>query len=119
MAKYVLYNTQDDEIYYYIQANSIRSAAKQAKDKHPSYAVAPYALTSISEANCGKVDWQSWQDTHNWQPEIYKLRGNYGGYRPNAGRKKELPEGAKPYSFKLTKDEQAQVREFIKQLRSK
>ena len=42
-----------------------------------------------------------------------------GGYRPNAGRKKELPEDAKPYSFKLTPDEQIQVREFIKQLRSK
>lgn len=40
-----------------------------------------------------------------------------GGYRPNSGRKKELPEGAKPYSFKLTKDEQVKVREFINQLR--
>lgn len=41
----------------------------------------------------------------------------HGGYRPGSGRKKELPEGAKPYSFKLTKEEQVKVREFIKQLR--
>ena len=114
---YVLYNTQDNEIYYYIEANNIQSAAKQAKDKYPSYAVAPYALTSVTEANCGKVGFKSYELTHVYDPEIYKFRGSRGGYRPNSGRKKELPEGAKPYSFKLTKDEQVKVREFINQLR--
>ena len=47
------------------------------------------------------------------------MTNTHGGKRPNAGRKKVLPEGAAPYSFKLTKAEQIQVREFIKQLRSK
>lgn len=42
----------------------------------------------------------------------------HGGKRPGSGRKKELPEGAKPYSFKLTPGEQVQVRDFINQLRS-
>lgn len=46
------------------------------------------------------------------------MTNSHGGYRPNSGRKKELPEGAKPYSFKLTPDEQVQVREFIENLRS-
>ena len=46
------------------------------------------------------------------------MLNNRGGYRPNSGRKKELPEDARPYSFKLTKDEHLQVRDFINQLRS-
>ena len=47
------------------------------------------------------------------------MTNTHGGKRPNSGRKKVLPEGTRPYSFKLTPDEQVQVREFIKQLRSK
>ncbi len=115
---YVLYNTQDDEIYYYIQASSIESAAKQAKDKYPGYAVAPYALTSVTEANCGKVDWASWTATNNGEPEIYKFRGSHGGYRPGSGAKKTLPDNATPKSIRLTDAEYLAVKEFIKSLRS-
>ena len=117
MTNYVLYDTQDDEIHYYIQASNIKAAAKQAKDKYPGYAVAPYALTSVTEGRNGKVDFKSYELTHVYAPAIYKFCGAHGGYRPGSGRKKELPEGAKPYSFKLTKDEQVKVREFINQLR--
>lgn len=115
---YALYNTQDSEFYYYIQANNIESAAKQAKDKYPGYAVAPYALTSVTEANCGKVDWASWTATNNGEPEIYKFRGSHGGYRPGSGAKKTLPDNATPRSIRLTDAEYLAVKEFIKSLRS-
>lgn len=53
---------------------------------------------------------------NNIAPGRVNIR-THGGYRPGSGRKKELPEGAKPCSFRLTKDEQVKVREFINQLR--
>lgn len=115
---YVLYNTQDDEIYYYIQASSIESAAKQAKDKYPGYAVAPYALTAVTERNCGKVDWASWTTTNNGEPEIYKFRGSHGGYRPGSGAKKTLPDNAIPRAIRLTDAEYLAVKDYIKSLRS-
>ncbi len=115
---YALYNTQDSEFYYYIQANNIESAAKQAKDKYPGYAVAPYALTSVTERNCGKVDFESWTATNNGEPEIYKFRGSHGGYRPGSGAKKTLPDNATPRSIRLTDAEYLAVKEFIKSLRS-
>lgn len=115
---YALYNTQDSEWEYYIQASSIKAAAKQAKIDYPSYAVAPYALTSVTERNCGKVDWASWTTTNNGEPEIYKFRGSHGGYRPGSGAKKTLPNGATPRAIRLTDEEYAKVKEFIKIMRS-
>lgn len=120
MAKtnYALYNTQDSEWEYYIQANNIESAAKQVKDKYPGYAVAPYALTSVTERNCGKVDFESWTTTNNGEPEIYKFRSTHGGYRPGSGAKKTLPDNAIPRAIRLTDAEYLAVKEFIKSLRS-
>ena len=73
---YVLYNTKDDEIYYYIQASSIKAAAKQAKAKYPSYAVSPYALTSVTDGDRGKIAWGYWRSAHyeSDKPEIYRFR---------------------------------------------
>ena len=117
-ANYALYNTQDGEIYYYIQANNIESAAKQAKDKYPGYAVAPYALTSVTEGRNGKVDFESYELTHVYAPEIYKFRSTHGGYRPGSGAKKTLPDNANPRAIRLTDAEYLAVKEFIKSLRS-
>ena len=40
-----------------------------------------------------------------------------GGAREGAGRKKELPEGARVTSFKLTETERIAVKNFIAELR--
>ena len=40
-----------------------------------------------------------------------------GGFREGAGRKKELPDGAKVTSFKLTDTERIAVKKFIAELR--
>ena len=40
-----------------------------------------------------------------------------GGARDGAGRKKELPEGARVTSFKLTETERIAVKNFIAELR--
>lgn len=41
-----------------------------------------------------------------------------GGRREGAGRKRTLPEDAKPTSFKLTDEEKIAVKEYIKRLRT-
>ena len=41
-----------------------------------------------------------------------------GGRREGAGRKRTLPEGAKPTSFQLTEAERIAVKEYIKRLRT-
>lgn len=40
-----------------------------------------------------------------------------GGLREGSGRKKSLPDGAKPTSFKLTEDERLAVKNFINSMR--
>ena len=42
---------------------------------------------------------------------------SHGGFRPNAGRKKKLPEGARVRSITVTEDEFVKVKEYISQLR--
>ena len=46
------------------------------------------------------------------------VKKQHGGRREGAGRKKTLPEGAKPTSFHLTEAERIAVKEYIKRLRA-
>jgi hypothetical protein len=41
----------------------------------------------------------------------------HGGYRPNSGRKKQLPEGAKIKSITVTENEFVKLKEYLQQLR--
>lgn len=45
------------------------------------------------------------------------MKTTHGGKRMGAGRKKTLPEGARPRAIRLTDEEHAKVKEFIKSLR--
>ena len=45
------------------------------------------------------------------------MTNTHGGYRPNAGRKKHLPEGAKRRALAMTDAEYAEVKKLIAQLR--
>ena len=46
------------------------------------------------------------------------VKKQHGGRREGAGRKKTLPEGAKPTSFHLTEAERIAVKEYIQRLRA-
>ena len=52
-----------------------------------------------------------------FNPDKSVFRKSHGGYRPGAGRKKELPEGAKTKSIIVTDEEFEQVKQFIRELR--
>ena len=43
--------------------------------------------------------------------------GTRGGVRDGAGRKKSLPDGARPTTFKLTEDERLAVKKYIASMR--
>ena len=41
-----------------------------------------------------------------------------GGYRPNSGRKKTLPDGTRRCCFEITDDERVMVKKLIKYMRN-
>ena len=49
--------------------------------------------------------------------ETMKKANTHGGAREGAGRKKSLPDGAKPSTFILTEDEKLAVKDYIVSMR--
>ena len=49
--------------------------------------------------------------------ETMKRTNTHGGARDGAGRKKSLPDGAKPSTFILTEDEKLAVKDYIVSMR--
>jgi len=62
------------------------------------------------------VDDESIESTIGEYPETIIIN-SWGGYRPGSGRK-PVDEPRKPYAFRLTQEEHAKVKEFIRELKN-
>ena len=87
-----------DDLHYYQGEESIRKAEILAKHMD-NKKMGDNLISLIKESNA-KMEAES-----------------HGGFRPNAGRKKELPEGARNRSITVTDEEYTKLKEYIAALR--
>lgn len=98
--------------YKHLSRQDVQDIAKRFLKENTTYRAYHMIDNKNNSLFCGLL-----LTENEYETEEQFLQPTHGGYRPGSGRKKELPEGATPRGIRLTDEEHAKVKEFIKTLR--